>query len=249
MKDTTKILLGMAGAMLGGAGVGYFVADKILETKYREELQGEIEKARVFYQNLYSREDIVLEAETPAVEEKHLDEEVVPDLVDAEPKRIVQEAVAAAKKYEGDDEEPKDTNIFSNPVPPGSAVLDALLADRDIEKPYIITKEEYLANADEYEQFAFTWFEGDSVLIKDNDEYDPIDKVDEVAGDDNLLHFGYGSEDPEVVYIRNEVANPPFDLYVTRSQGKYTNEVLGMDEADRSPYLQHSQRRFRLHDD
>lgn len=246
MKPKHYLVLGqVVGCALSAAG-GYFLAKGVLEQKYQAKLSEEIEQARVFYQNLYSRQDIVLDAEVPAEEEDHLNEQTVPPLVEAEPQRKVQEAMEARATYEGE-EEVEDKNVFETPVPPGPAVLDALLAERDTDAPYIITKEEFLDNEPEHEQIAFTWFELDSVLIKDDDEFAPIENVDYVAGRDNLYHFGYGSEDSEVLYVRNENTSPPYDLHITRSPGSYVHEVINGGEVDDdSPHLQHSQRKFRL---
>jgi len=247
MNGNQKAAIGCVVSGSIGVVVGYFAAKAVLEPKHREDIQQVTDEARVYYQNLYSRQDIVLEAETPTEEEHELDMNEVRGLVEAQPERKIQEAVEAQKTYEGEEETPQTESVFERAVPPSADVIDALLADRDTDKPYIITKQEFLDNEPEHEQIAFTYFEGDSVLIKDDDEFAPIEDIDFVVGEDNLYHFGYGSEDELVVYVRNENVSPPYDLHVTKSPGYYVHEVInGGEEEDETPHLAHTQRKFRL---
>jgi len=240
-----------------GAAVSYAVAYKILEKKFDEELQDQIQAAKVHYQRFYSKPELVAETEDESMPEELASKiREATEEFDGVPVDLVGRALDASRVYEGRDKDDDDdrrapviNNVFINATAPGEEVLGALLADRDVTKPYIITKEEYFENKPEHDQFAFTYFEGDATLIDDREEFDPIMDIDKVAGDDNLLHFGYGSKDQNVVYIRNEAVKPPMDLAVTRSSGKYSDEVMGeMD--DSSPHLQHSKtRKFRLNDD
>jgi hypothetical protein len=71
------------------------------------------------------------------------------------------------------------------------------------------------------------------------DEVDTIvPDVDATVGVENMLRFGHGSGDPNVVYIRNPKLEADFE--VTRSAGKYAKEVLGYDDGE---HLQHSRGR------
>jgi hypothetical protein len=237
------------------ACVAYVVASKVLDRKFQNQLTEEIQAAKELYQEMYSRPDAV---EAPRSDEQLLsDVREATDVYDPPPDDPVGKALDAARQYgmeqtvEEQDDRPAPVivNIFEDRTPPGEEVLQALLADRDITKPYVITREEYLDNEPDNEQLAFTYWTGDGILVDDRQEYNPIDDVDGVAGDENLLHFGYGSRDNNIVYIRNMVADPPYDLCVTKSTGTYSSEVLGM-ETEEGPHLAHSQlRRFRPTDE
>jgi len=249
-----------------GAGAGYLVALKVLEKKFRAIADEEIAEARIYYQKLYHRSPLVISEEktendgtemVPLVDES---QEAPPgtwdELSEVAQERIMTKAMQAMGTYVAPVEEMEVTekrevtvrNTFAEYQPPGEEVLSALLADRDPSEPYIITKVEYYENEPDHEQRAFTWYEGDSVLVDDQEEYNPIQDVNRVVGEDNLLRFGYGSEDEHVIYIRNETVDPPFDLCVTRSTGKYADEVMGFDDTE--PHIKHSQpRKFRLNDD
>jgi len=241
-----------------GAAVGYVVANRLLEKKFQEQLRTEVEDARSYFQQMYSTPTFV--ADEPVEEEKLLEEvKDATEETDGMPVDLVGRALEALEEYKSDspEAEPGDdrvpapvivNNIFQNRTPPGEEVLDALLRDRDPSKPYIITKVEFYENEPEHEQRKFTYWEGDDVLVDDQEEYHPIDDIDLVAGEDNLLHFGYGSGDEAVLYVRNENADPPLDLHITLSSGKYANEVMGLD--DNEPHLRHAQpRKFRIKDE
>lgn len=241
-----------------GAGVGYVAASRILEKRFQERLIKETDDARSYFQQMYSTPVFVAEEEGPKEEGivLQLPEEKA---VESEPVDLVGNALAASRVYDGDSEEtavepgdprtpPVVVNIFQNPTVAGDEVMDALKDTRDPNFPYIITKEEFYENEPDHEQKKFTYWSGDDILVDDQEELNPIDDVERVAGEDNLLRFGYGSGDEYVLYVRNETLDPPMDLHITKSTGRYTVEVMALDEDE--PHIQHSQqRRFRLSDE
>ena len=251
---------GLTVAAALGAAAGYVAAIKVLEKKYQEIANKEIAEARVLYQRMYSRPPLVLEpeSETEVVEEGEDEappgtwdelDEVVQDRVMTNAMKAMGTYVPPAEDHEGVEKRgPTTRNTFEEYQAPGDEVMAALMADRDPSEPYIITKSEYYENEPDHEQKAFTYYEADSVLVDDEEEYHPIQDVNRVAGEDNLLRFGYGSGDEHTLYIRNESVDPPLDIVVTRSTGKYADEVMGL--SDDEPHLKHSQvRKFRVRDD
>src|SRR4249920_2181257 len=254
LEGNTGLLVGVfsvVSAACGGA-VGYVVSNKLLEKKCQERLTNEIQDAKSYYQDLCSTPILIRDEE--AVEKVVLNE-------DPGPEDLVAKALGVLREYQGEDHEEQEekgrirrepviiNNIFTNVTPPGEEVLGALMADRDPSEPYIITKEEFFQNDPDFEQATFTYWEGDDILVDDREEMNPIQDTDRVAGDDNLLRFGYGSGDENVLYIRNETLDPPIDLHITRSSGKYSVEVMAFLDDDEGPHLSHSQRKFRLHDE
>lgn len=103
--------------------------------------------------------------------------------------------------------------------------------------PYVVTREEYDENPDQYEQISLTYFGYDDVLVDDDEK--SIDNIEDYVGKHNLQRFGHGSGDPKVVYIRNELKE--MDYEVLRSDGSYAEEVLGLTSDDDS-HLEHSSR-------
>jgi hypothetical protein len=106
-------------------------------------------------------------------------------------------------------------------------------AERPLE-PFVITLEEFNDNDTNYQQKTLTYYDGDDVLADVNDK--PIDDLDRTVGVQNMLRFGHGSGDPNVVHIRN--ARLELDIEVTYSNGKFAKEVLGFDDE-----LQHANKR------
>lgn len=115
------------------------------------------------------------------------------------------------------------------------------LKRRDPSKPYLVTDDEY-NESDFHEKVDYTYYEGDGVLTNVRDQV--IEDVTGLVGD-NLMRFGDGSGDPNVVFVRNVDAG--LDIEVTRSRGKYAIEVLGFDEDEINPEpeLRHSSQRPR----
>lgn len=144
-----------------------------------------------------------------------------------------------------------ERNVFADPrdaPEPGMEGWDYAteLARRSGDKPYIISHDEYFEGELDYEQVQVTYYEGDDVLVDDQDV--PIPDSDASVGDDNLTKFGHGSKDENIVYIRNDGRG--LDYEVVRSEGKYAYEVLGFENDDE---LKHSHRpgvrKFRGYDD
>lgn len=113
----------------------------------------------------------------------------------------------------------KRRNIFTDRKPSGTfEPLDR--SARDSNRPYIIELMEYINSDLNYNQNTLTYFEGDGVLVDDLKQ--PIQNVNQVVGERNL-QFGNGSEDANVVYIRNEDLEVDFE--VVRADGRFADEV------------------------
>jgi hypothetical protein len=98
--------------------------------------------------------------------------------------------------------------------------------DRDEDSPYIITHEEFAVNEHDFTQITLTYYEGDNLLADDKQQV--VFSWDNVVGE---LKFGHGSNDPNVVYIRNHQLGTEYE--VLRHTGKYAEIVHGIHEEDR----------------
>lgn len=88
--------------------------------------------------------------------------------------------------------------------------------------PYIISVDVFMADDAGNRQVSVTYYEGDNVLADERDE--PISQMEKFIGD-GPIPFGRLSRDPNVIYIRNNEINVDFEI--TRSTGKYSEEVQG----------------------
>jgi hypothetical protein len=116
------------------------------------------------------------------------------------------------------DEEANVVNIFA--VRDETWDYEVELANRSPEKPYIIHRDEYFSDEMGYSQTTITWYDGDHILCDEDDA--PIYNPEKIVGE---LKFGHGSNDPNVVYIRNEVLGAEYEVLF--DGGHYLVEVLG----------------------
>lgn len=114
--------------------------------------------------------------------------------------------------------------------------------NRSPDAPYVISKREFHDGATPHRQTSLEYFAGDDILC--DEQRIPIADHVKIAG---RLEFGRGTDDPDVVYVRNERLDSEFEI--TRNHGTYAAEVLGLqaeEDADREDdQLRHSIPRFR----
>lgn len=237
---------------VAGAGfVGWKLAKRYYTKKFEAELAEQVEQARRYYVRLHKDSD---KLDPEVLAEKYKDDEDSP----------AEEAADALHEYQGgptagptlrpdrpaqrtqynkvvpQTEVPVEQNIFLNgeAVVPEEFDLEAEVAKRDPEVPYVISEAEYMANEGELPQTSITYYAGDDILADDRDE--PIDNVEDLVGQDNLARFGHGSGDKNLVYVRNERVGAEYEI--AYSSGRFSDEVHG--------FIEHSDRpvnkRFRL---
>jgi len=155
---------------------------------------------------------------------------------------VVTEEIVVEVQEELPEDRPE--NIFSQAVPVWD--YNDEIAKRSEDLPYVVSKEEYMEADLGYSQNTMTYFDGDDVLADDKDQM--VDEIDEMVGRANLDRFGAGSNDRNIVFVRNDRLEMDFEI--VRSNGDYAKEVLGFDSGESSE-LKHSARpgRFRTRDE
>lgn len=259
VKNNPVLLAGVAlVAASAGAGLGYFVAMKRLEPKYKAIADEEIEQAKKYYSILHkdgkfsTPKEAAEQLGTPSPEKVEADKAL--ESYSQESTEIVEdddEVRITTKKVEVDEddneiEEVKEvtSNIFVNGKPMNEDFdYYTELQNRTDDAPYVITEEEFFENESNFSQTSLTYYEGDDVLADEEDKV--INEADDLVGSENFSKFGYGSNDRNMLYVRNVPLNAEYEI--AKSRGKYTVEVLGLDD-DRNE-IRHSHRRFRGDDD
>jgi hypothetical protein len=94
--------------------------------------------------------------------------------------------------------------------------------------PYVITLEQFTEECDHYDKSTIYYYEDDDTLTDEGEEV--ITDVAVTIGDDALDNFGCGSEDPEVVYVRNDTYGTDYE--VIRLSKSYAETVLGFEKED-----------------
>ncbi len=223
------------GAVVGGVAT-YFVVDRQLRLKYADLADTEIAEMRERYEE--KERDLIEFQEKVAKQPKPDLDRITQNLKEVAKSELISEGEGYSQPVTAEDveeleereaAEEEERNAFVD-LPPWN--YDKELASRNGDRPFIMHLEEYQQSECSH-QITITYFEGDDVLVDESDEV--ISKKDEVVGMDNLAKFGYGSNDPNVVYVRNPKLDIEYEIL--RHQGHYAKEILGLEE---DPSLEHS---------
>lgn len=109
-------------------------------------------------------------------------------------------------------------------------------------QPYIIHYDEFMNNETNYPQETLTYYQEDDIVADQQDS--PIYNYASLMGE---LRFGHGSNDPNVVYIRNDQIHMEWEILL--HHGSFSYEVAGIDKIQEyeSEDLRHSNnRKFRM---
>lgn len=268
--NAPAVLVGTSSALaciLGGV-TAHVVTKKYMTAKYETLIAEEIDSARLYFSKLYKSGDysdpirfseslnhkkadaeqyekmaeVYSRAEgVPINKASEVSKPVEGEDMEAFETRVIREAkseVEGVKERLGifeDEDESEEEVITMNVFSDNSSEDD----ERNPNKPFILTQREFEEGEHEYTQNTLTYYEGDDVLTDDRDQ--PIHNKLPVVGEDNL-RFGTKSNDPNVVYIRNNHLEVDFE--VCRSAGTFSEEVLGYTE----PSNKQRPRKFREYD-
>jgi hypothetical protein len=252
--------LGLALGGVTGAVVGFKLAYRKAETRFAEIAAEEISEMRQHY----NEKALALEVTASKVDLEELvrdrgySAEVVDPPMAVTPPSSVMESVQdesedASPPNMSDKEtvvEERDQNVFRD-----SDYEDEIDTEdawdfheerrkRSPMRPYIIhidEREEHQA----YDAVTFTYYEADDVLCNERDEVISKQERDRLVGEVHLNQFGHGSDDPHIVYVRNDQLE--MDIEIVRSLSSYAEEVHGFDPPE--PEIRHTYRRTNKFDD
>lgn len=97
--------------------------------------------------------------------------------------------------------------------------------ERSEEEPYVVSISEWQNDEEDFDKITVRYFEDDETVVEEL-RSDPLPV--ESVGAANLLRFGIGSQDENIVYVRNEKLK--IDFEVIRDEGSYTESVMGIPE-------------------
>lgn len=271
VRSLTKVKVQFAalGAIFGAAASAmttYYITVRQLEEKYQQLAEEEIDTMQEHYQDkLLALEERDKPSLEDIVEERGYGQ---PTPVDAQPPMAVQppRAIRAVDDVDEEEDEEGDTDneLVRDPTPEEanstSRVFDhpdvivhgdwdykRELARRTVEEPYVIHVDEQEELG--YPTVSWTYYDGDDVLANDREEIVDAKDRELIVGERNLMRFGHGSNDPSVVFIRNDRLETVFEIVKTPTH--YAAEVHGFDVDDPESQggLQHSDRRRLRFDD
>lgn len=210
--------MAIGGSLLGlvvGSVAGYLVAMRRLERNYIFELDKEVDAAKRYYSMMYKKDEFstpseVLQRRTKATPEGFEGE--TPEEVDNNANYGATKFVKTLleNRYGAPSEEPQNEEQLRDVA-------------RSKGEPYILDQNEFMTGELDYNQVTLTYFAEDHVLADEGDM--PVEDPEATVGNANLDRFGYKSNDPKVVYVRNDKLE--IDFEIVKSEGSYAQEVAG----------------------
>lgn len=92
--------------------------------------------------------------------------------------------------------------------------------------PYIISSEDFYNSENDFDKITVSYYEGDDTLVDEREQ--PINDPEPVVGNRHLSMFGFKSDDPNIVYVRNERLSTDFEIMY--EEGEYAVRVLGIEK-------------------
>lgn len=213
-REVGFFLVGVGIGVAVGFTVGSKVMEKRLKTKYSKLAEEEISEMREHYQ----QKMVAVEPKPPldkVMKERYSEVElqaIKETNAQFPPEDEVEEGVVVQTV-----EETTQVNVFDLE----DWNYAAEIAKRDPEVPYIIHVDEFTQNEPDHDQLTYTYYEVDDVLA--DQQENTIDDMDAVIGLGNLGRWGHGSNDENIVYIRNEEMSTDFE--VVRDRGSFAEET------------------------
>ena len=183
---------------VAGAAIGSVVTWKLIEKKYKDLADEEIESVIETFKNRKPRitKDNVKETVEKVINKYKEPKEIVEDIVTAERYSIENE-----EEIDEDDESNYTVNVDN---------------DDEVITPYVITPEEF-GEYNEYGTKTLTYY-ADNVLTDEIDNPITSEEMVTMIGPDALDHFGEYEDDS--VYIRDEINE--MDYEILKSEKKFS---------------------------
>lgn len=209
-----------------GAAIGFYFGYKFNREKIRAEAfaqaDDEIEMIREIYQTKMLASEEGLQGVVPT--EKPPVEEVV--------NRLGYHVEVPERERPLPAPVPILDDLPENPVPTSKSMnagwnYEQELLKRSPDEPYIIHQNEYNHSNLNYSKVQYNFYAVDGYLVDPAQERPVlIGPIDTLVGNDNFK-FGHGSDDSEVVYVRNDARE--LDMMICRIKRSYEEEELGLD--------------------
>lgn len=250
--DGHALGFGFGGLIIGlglGATAGYIFCKRKLETKYDKLAAEEIAETREQLQAHFEAKTRAHENETDKarvgdiIRERRYDaapEPTEPPMAVTPPTAVVQAAQAEEEDVEDEavlveDPEPEVRNVFEEHQVNDEWDWHKERSSRSPLRPFVIHREER-DEQDAFDGVSYTYYEEDDVICNERDEIMGVEDRERVIGEVNLSKFGHGSDDANIVYIRNPQLE--MDIEVVKSPNSYAQEVAGFE-----PEIRHADRR------
>jgi hypothetical protein len=219
-----RINAGAIGYVLGGicigVGVGFVIGRRFqreqITAKIYAESEAEVDKIREYYAREEKRplEEIIVEKGYDKAKTEPEPERPLPPPVPVSPARetdfIHRTEVAEKDKYDG----------WNYPYE---------LSQRNWKAPHIIHQDEFFSNEETpFGQTTYVYYAGDDKLTDTDNTV--LNNRESFVGPDALINFGHGTDDANIVYVRNPALE--LEIEIVRHNGTYEEEVLGLEREE-----------------
>jgi hypothetical protein len=116
-------------------------------------------------------------------------------------------------------------NVFSESSDDWDYNIEDRYREENPDGPYVLHEDEYIRNDLGFRQETLTYYLSDDILADESGT--PVYNYSKLTG---ALRFGHGSNDENIVYIRNSGIRMEWEIL--RHSGWYTKEVHGIDIED-----------------
>lgn len=204
-----------------GVGIGAGVTNKIMKAKYEKMMQVEVKGVKEYYEAKHSND------ETTADELQPVRKPIKKEGNVTEYNNAIKQYNAPRKTMDGRLPEHNDS-------PPEDEAMDESMENSYNEQmgrkyelsevygePFVISLQEFTEEMQQFDKLSISYYEGDDTVVDEDEEI--IEEPHELLGDGALNCFGEGSEDPDIVYVRN--AKLAIDYEVIRSPRTYASTL------------------------
>lgn len=253
----TNIALFTSGALIG-SGVGYVFGVRKVKNFYQQEAEKYVEEMREYYDDreakrrktgeyesaISARDALIADGGEPPVVNKKVSNyqpgnrpkpesglsiaEALAkslengDVVDPVLERAIRQVAEQGQTEE--EPEPEERRVFDEAPVTIDLAMTQLAENRNEEEPYVISVSEFHDDYPEFTRVTLLYFGDADVLVEE--DYSPVDLS--IVGRDSLDHFGVGSEDADIVYIRNHHLDMHIELI--RDKREWANIMHGITD-------------------
>lgn len=204
-----------------GFGLGYVVAKNRFEMKYKKLADEEIEEMKVYFRHREQATEARLKAPLNEVMD-YLGYQKDSDFSEPSEESLVNPDQLPLEEVPP--EVPEETrNVFEDTSSDHvwDYAVESRIRSANPGRPFVIHLDEF--GEEGRQTVCFTYYEEDEILADDRDE--PVDNVDELIGLENLNRFGHGTDNINILLIRNETIE--LDIEIAKSGGSYAEDVKG----------------------
>lgn len=223
-------LLRYLACIIGGAGLGYFLASGKFDRDLEAAIVKESDDARAYWEGKYrERLDALAKQqmgeyggvvvgpkteEAPASEEKSEE----PAKAEEEPEKVVAMPKSASIDRRPDPDTPQKVNYNAISTPSKAAKAEAE-EEAEYPKVELITQQEFIDSDTGYRQMSFTYYPGDDTLVNEQMKRIALTDRDVAIGKEAIPALNGGLE---TVYLRNLSGH--WEIEIAKAEGNFADE-------------------------